>query len=298
MAMNGKDDKKPPKPLFTDEELKIIQPFLDQKPPIEEIPIGMLKVDMSYQDRPRDKIVRQVVDHFSEAWLGIFWVSRRPDGTRYLMDGVSRQTGLVQRGDHQYPARCLVFDTEGRKVEALVFAFLNSFRSKDPIKIENVYQAQYIAGTDGGFGAAVEQCGFKFLRGVRQLRGPRYCKTAWDLDCDGGAMRKALYTIKDCWRDRYPVYGYMVLGVALLYHKYARRAIDDQVRNVLKRMSPDQIMEKVNKRYAKIGVKARLHPDDKPELVSRVLVDIINLHPGKTGKLDVSKLQEGPQLGA
>ena len=46
---NGKAKRPPIKPVFTVDEMKLIRPVLEQKPPIMELPISVLNVDMSYQ---------------------------------------------------------------------------------------------------------------------------------------------------------------------------------------------------------------------------------------------------------
>jgi hypothetical protein len=295
---NGKAKKPPTKPVFTVDEMKLLKSVLDQKPPIVELPISALNVDMSYQDRPRERIVHQVESNFSEALLGIFKVSRRPDGSYWVCDGESRRQGILRRGEKQRVVRCEIFELEGPKQEALLFAWFNSRRSKEPTKLETNLQAYGIAGTDHGFAKAVQDCGFTLVRGgKRHLRGPGYAVQAWDLDGDGTAMRKALFALKDSWRDLYEIHGYMVLGVARLYH-YSRKTIDEQVRRILHRMPPNKIMDLVSRRWAKAGNKApRIHPDDKPKLISRVLADEINKNPGKSGRIDILKLDES-RIGA
>jgi hypothetical protein len=57
-------------------------------------------------------------------------------------------------------------------------------------------------------------------------------------------------------------------------------------------------MDLVSRRWAKAGNKApRIHPDDKPKLISRVLADEINKNPGKSGRIDILKLDES-RIGA
>ena len=187
---------------------------------------------------------------------------------------------------------------DGPKQEALLFAWFNSKRSKEPTKLETNLVAYGIAGTDHGFCKAVEDCGFAVGKGgKRRLRGISYAQKAWDLDGDGSAMRKSLFALKESWRDLYDIHGYMVLGVARLYH-YSRKTIDEQVRRVLKRMPPNKIIDAVSRRWAKAGNKApRIHPDDKPELISRVIAEEINKNPGRTGKIDIVKLDES-RVGA
>ena len=286
------------KVMFTPEEMKILKPILDQNPPIVELSIDQLNVDMSYQNRPRERITNQIAAHFSEALLGILVVGQRPDGSYWICDGETRRQGILRRGEKQRVVRCLLFKTEGPKQEALLFAWLNSRRSKEPTKLETNLQAYGVAGTDHGFAKAIEECGFSLIAGgKRHLHGPSYVKAAWDLDGDGTAMRKALFALKDAWKDHYKIHGYMVLGVARLYH-LTRKSIDEQLRRVLQRTPPDEIMDRVARRYSLAGGrKPRIHPDEKPKLVTRVLADLINKNPGKAGRIDLLKLDES-RVGA
>ncbi len=279
------------KGIFSSEELEIIHTILDQDPPIVELPVEVLNIDYAYQTRPRERIQNQIVNDFHRALCGVLIVSQRPDKTYWVADGATRVLGILQRKEKHRLVKCLIFETEGRKVEALLFAWFNSNRSKAPIKLETNLQAYNVAGTDGGFGKAIEDCGYQLVGGgKRHLRGPGYVKKAWDLDGDGTAVRKTLFAVKDAWKDNHTLHGYMMLGIARVYH-YARKTVDDQVRRFLHRASPERINELVAKRWARSGGKARLHPDDKPRLIARVIAEEINRNPGKSGKIDLGKLE-------
>jgi hypothetical protein len=296
MPANGKDKKT--KPLFSAEEWQLLQHCLAQNPIISELPVEVLNIDYSYQTRPRDDMIYQIASQFCEPLLGVLKVSQRPDRTYWIADGATRALAILSRGEKHRLVRCEIYQTEGRQPEALLFAWLNSKRSKKPIKLETNLQAYNVAGTDRGFGKAVEKCGYVLVGGgKRHLHGPGYVKQAWDLDGDGTVMTKTLFAIKDAWKDKYKVYGYMVLGIARVYH-YSRKTVDDQVRRVLQRKPPDEIMELVLRRYATAGGKARIHPDDKPRLISRVIVEQINRSPGKSGKIDITKLESDARLDA
>jgi hypothetical protein len=290
---NGKAKVSKKEALFSPDEMKLLKPILSQNPPIVELSIEVLNTDYSYQERPRERIVNQVATLFSEALLGVLIVGQRPDHSYWVCDGESRRQGIIRRGETKRIVKCLIYQTEGSKQEALLFAWFNSKRAREPTNLATNLNAYGVAGTDHGFKKAVEECGFCLLgRSKRVLRGPGYAVKAWDLDGDGTSMRKALFAMKEAWKDNHTINGYMVLGVARLYH-YARRTVDDQVRQILRRTTPDQIMEWVAKRYASAGGKAlRIHPDEKPILIARVLADRINKNPGKAGKIDVGRLDE------
>ena len=105
--------------------------------------------------------------------------------------------------------------------------------------------ARYISGTDKGFVKALHTAGFdiKTGHGRRKVHGPSYLNKAWNLDgknSDGETMQKALFAIKDAWKDTAQVTGYMTLGIALVYHAQKPKAVDGQVRTILKRNSPEE----------------------------------------------------------
>jgi hypothetical protein len=289
---NGsKSSGKKVKGTFTSEEWTILEPILAQNPPIIELPVEVINIDFSYQDRPRERIINQIATDFHEALLSVLKISQRPDGTYWAADGATRILGLLRMGDKHRLVRCEVFQTEGRRAEALLFAWFNSKRSKEPIKLETNLQAYNIAGTDGGFGKAVEECGYHLTgSGKRRLNGPGYVLKAWNLDGDGTAMKKTLFALRDAWKDNFKVYGYLVLGVAQVYH-YPRKTVDEQVRRLLKRNTPDEIWEWAVKRYTRSGGKARIHPDARPDLITRAIIDQINKNPGNAGKIDINRME-------
>jgi hypothetical protein len=280
---NGKDPSR--HKTFTVAEHKLLDSILGQNPPIVELAIEVLSTDWTYQTRPRNRILNQIINDFKEGGLGVLVISQRPDKTYWVCDGETRRQGLMARGDKHRLVRCLVYQTQGQKQEALLFAWFNSRRSKEPIKLETYYQALHVAGTDGGFGKLIENCGFKLnATGKRRLNGIGMVRIAFDLD-DGSALERTLFAIKEAWIDKFKIYGYMVLGIALLYHGCARRSIDEQVRRILNRKTPDEIMDLVAAKYLKAGGK-HLRPDDKPELIMRVIAAEINKNPGKAGKIE------------
>ena len=144
-----------------------------------------------------------------------------------------------------------------------------------------------VAGVDRGFKKLIEQCGLT----IPKLQGVGYYLRAFNLDDDGAALQKALYSIRDAWRDRFRIPGYMVLGVAFVYNRYSPKAMDEPVRRILKRYSPDNLWDLAVRRNVRVGGKApRIHPDERPGYIARVIVEAVNKNPGKLGKLDLAKL--------
>jgi hypothetical protein len=282
----------PKNPAWTQVELKVLKSILQQDPPIVELPVSALNVDPGYQNRPREKMILKIATFFSNALLGVLIVSQRPDGKYYTIDGETRRLAILARHEEHRIVRCWLFHCDGSQQEALLFAFFNSARSRTPVNLITKLQAYHIAGTDKGFGKLVEECGFTLSRGKRQLKGAFYVVLAWDLDGDGGSLRKALFALKDAWRDSYPIDGIIVLAVAKLFNSQTK-SIDEQVRRVLRKTNPAALMDAVAKSYFKAGgASPRIHPGDKPDIIKKVLAGWINKNPGKTGKIDLRRLAD------
>jgi hypothetical protein len=280
--------------LFTPDEMKLVHEILDTIPELEEISISEIGIDYSYQDRKRERKQAEIATQLKPGLLGVLKISRRPDGSLWAVDGATRILGLRERGEKVRKLRCEVFPMAGPKVEAVMFAWWNSKRSHTPTALENNMQAAYIAGTDGGFGKAIKECGFDFLSSnkFRRLQGPGYVFKAWNLDGNGEVMKKSLYSCKDAWRDKFVCPGFMSYGVALFYWKTRPKRVDDQLRRLLHRKTPDEIMDAVTKEYLKAGGKGHIHPDHKPPLIAAWLAKEINKNPGSAGKIDMTKFRE------
>jgi hypothetical protein len=291
--LNGKGKQR--KSILTPEEAALLAPILHQSGTITRLKLRDLNIDWDYQTRPRERIANNIEHEFYEAWLDVFLVAQRPDGKYWIYDGVTRKDGLMRRGESEREVDCKVFQSTGQAQEAQMFALTNSRRLKEFIRKETALHSYGVAGTDKGFEDAIEACGYTLNgKGKRNLRGPSYVEKAWKLDYDPkhGVMVKALNSIRESWKDRHRVYGYMVLAIAILYDSQPR-AIDEQVRKQLHNHPPDEIIEHVKTRWAKTGAKAlRIHPGDMPLQIARWLADNINKHPGKSGRLDVSRLNE------
>jgi hypothetical protein len=289
---NGK--AREPKPLFSPEEMKLIHGILDLTPDIIELTVAEINIDYSYQDRKRARIQREIATDLKPGLLGVLKISRRPDATYWAVDGATRVLGLSDRGEKVRKLRCEIYPMDGPKVEAVMFAWWNSRRSHTPTALENNFQAAYIAGTDGGFGKAIYDIGFDLIGGnkFRHLHGPGYVRTAWDLDGNGTVMKKALFSCKDAWRDKFSFPGYVTLGVALFYYKTRPKSVDEQLRRLLHRKSPDEILDAITKEWLKTGGKGRIHPDDKPRMIAAWIAHTINKNPGSAGKIDISRFKE------
>ena len=279
------------KVVLSEDERKIIDPILSQTPPVVELPVAVLKIDWEYQTRPRKRIFDDITNNLKEGALGVLFVCERLDGSIYIGDGVTRVLAIIARGEKQRLMRCLKYKVDGgQKVEALLFAWWNSNKSKEPIRLETYYQARYVAGVDGGFGKLIEHCGFKLnaSSGQQLLRGIGWVRKAFDLD-NGISLEKALFAVKTEWLPKkHKLFGFMVLGIAMIYYDWVGRSIDEQVRRKLEQHSPDDIWQEVVASMIKKGgksTKASIRPDEKPGLITGTITSMINTRPGKAEKI-------------
>lgn len=282
-----------PKQQFTPEELALAQAYIDVEPQRIDIVVSDIKIDFSYQTRIRARIQANIKNNLHIGMLQTLKISRRPDGSLWAMDGATRVLGLKDRGEMNRKLHCEVWDTPGQEIEAVLFYIFHDKSSYEPMKIETRAQAQHVAGLDHGFVEAIEECGFSLIGGGRGrfIRGVTHMQETWDIDKSGTAMRKALFSIKDAWRDLHKITGYMVKGVALLYHLVDRR-LDEQTRKVLRHLTPEDIDEMVKRRWARAGGKRLMHPAERPGIITQVIAEEINRRPGKGGKIDLVKLRK------
>lgn len=292
VSQPAKAKGRPARQQFTPEELALAQAYIDVEPQRIDIVVSDINIDFSYQTRIRERIQAAIKNNFHAGMLQTLKISRRPDGTLWAIDGATRVLGLRDRGDMNRKLHCEVWDTPGRDIEAVLFYIFHDKSSYEPMKIETRAQAQHVAGLDHGFVQAIEECGFSLIGGGRGhfIRGVTHMQQTWDLDHDGTAMRKALFSVKDAWRDLHKITGYLVKGVALLYRLVDRR-LDEQVRKVLRRLSPEDIDELVKKRWLRVGGKRLMHPAERPPTITHIIAEEINRHPGKGGKIDLVKLR-------
>ena len=89
-----------------------------------------LKVDHAYQRDITPGRVREIVENFDPDLLGTFMVSRRSNGTQFLLDGQTRQAALIDMnwGDQRVP--CLVYSGLSKTDEARIFVGANVTRTK------------------------------------------------------------------------------------------------------------------------------------------------------------------------
>ncbi len=110
-----------------------IGPFTGSPPTLEWIGVDRLLVDTEYQRRADGSASRRIIGGMLKEWK---WplcqplaVSRRVDGSMYVLDGQHRLEGARQRGDIPH-LPCVVVSGIERAAEASTYIDLNTARQK------------------------------------------------------------------------------------------------------------------------------------------------------------------------
>lgn len=108
-------------------------PQIGAPPSLEQIPVGRLSVDPSYQRATDSEASRRIIVGMVKRWdwslCQPLVVARRPEGDLFILDGQHRHAGALERGDiHFLP--CVVLSSLGLEEEARTFVELNTRRQK------------------------------------------------------------------------------------------------------------------------------------------------------------------------
>jgi hypothetical protein len=136
-------------------------------PTLEWVAIGRLRVDETYQRMTEGSHSRRIIVGMTKCWD---WrlcqplnVSRREDGSMWVVDGQHRLAGARERGDIPH-LPCVVTHHEGTADEAFTFVALNQKRQK--LSQGDVFNAMLAAGDQDAARVAhlVERAGLSFAR--------------------------------------------------------------------------------------------------------------------------------------
>lgn len=133
-------------------------------PTLEWIAVERLAIDESYQRATDSGTSRRLIAGIADAWN---WnlcqplvVSRRPDGSLFVIDGQHRLCGAIRRGDIPHLPCVVVTDAD----EAQTFIFLNTKRQR--LSQGDIFNAMLAAGDESAKATAaiLEQTGWKLTR--------------------------------------------------------------------------------------------------------------------------------------
>lgn len=108
-------------------------PQLGVPPSLEQIPVGRLSVDPTYQRATDSPASRQIIVGMVKKWdwslCQPLVVSRRADGDLLILDGQHRHAGAIERGDIPF-LPCVILSSLGLEGEAKTFVELNTKRQR------------------------------------------------------------------------------------------------------------------------------------------------------------------------
>lgn len=142
-------------------------PMAGDPPTLEWLPLGRLQVDTAYQrgiDTPQSRrILVSMVKRWDWRLCQPLNVSRRADGTLFIVDGQHRLEGARMRGDVPH-LPCVVTSHTDTADEAQTFVALNLRRQK--LSQGNVFAASLASGDDDAKRALqlIEGAGFTLAR--------------------------------------------------------------------------------------------------------------------------------------
>lgn len=120
-------------------------PPIGSPPTLEWIAVERLAIDESYQRATDGPASRRLIQKITKGWNWNFCqplvVSRRDDGTLYVIDGQHRLSAAMERGDIPH-LPCVVIG--GVECEAAAFVALNTQRQK--LSAGDVFNAMLAAG--------------------------------------------------------------------------------------------------------------------------------------------------------
>lgn len=90
-------------------------------------PRDFAAVDHRIQRRLDTNRVNRLRAEWNPDMVGIFWLSRREDGSLWTLDGQHRGRTLIDRGEGDIPRECKVYDGLTPAQEARLFYGLNSY---------------------------------------------------------------------------------------------------------------------------------------------------------------------------
>lgn len=141
-------------------------PVRNAPPTLEWIAVDRLQVDPAYQratDGPNSrKIIVGMVKAWDWALCQPLVVSRRADGSLFILDGQHRHTGAVERGDIPH-LPCVILSGCDTESEAEAFVALNTKRQK--LSQADIFHGMLAAGDETAKATALllEQTGWRIV---------------------------------------------------------------------------------------------------------------------------------------
>lgn len=207
--------------------------------------VGDLKIDARYQRAFIKAHIKYLVANFDWYLLDPLVVSRRADGTMYVMDGQHRLLALRELGYDDQPVRCMVFDGLSLEQESRRF---NTQDTRKALTAMDRFRARLLEGQSAEMAVAevVRSTGF-----VIDFNGGGN-KTASSLVCvgallqaykAGGAahLRQVLSIIALGYGAAASPDSVMVNGLSSFLRRYDGEFDESRLIEVMRRVTPEQV---------------------------------------------------------
>lgn len=202
-----------------------------------------LRIDPSYQREVRPGWVKHIVDNFDPYLLDPLDVSRRVDGSHYVMDGQHRLLALREMGYDDQFVDCLVFD--GLTVQQESRRFNTQDNRKQLTALER-FRSRLIEGQSAELtvNEVVRDCGFRIDFARHNRSGSIRCVgSLLQARKVGGAthLRNLLMAVRDAYGAEVAPDALMVDGISMFLRHYEGQYDMARLIDALKSVAPEQL---------------------------------------------------------
>ncbi len=221
-----------------------------QDPRFELVPLGALNVDMTYQKELNLGWARKIARDFDPAVFEEPQVSKRADGSYWLLDGQHRCRGLRELGmPDDHPVRCKVRTGLTVSDEAAIYWKLNKLRKNT--KAVETFKAQLAAGDPRAkaIEEVVRRAGLRLLLSGHRA-GPGQIEAVDSLGFiydRGGAdlLYETLDILRAAWPDEASAFrGEIIRGAGVFVSRYRGEYAVTRVIHVLGRVTPSTLVRR------------------------------------------------------
>jgi hypothetical protein len=201
---------------------------------IEQISIGKLNIDFSYQRTPAANRLEAIVKNYDPLLMQVLEVSRRADGSLYVIDGQHRMMAARQKFGEDHQLSCRIHQGLTVAQEAKMFVDLQRKR-KSILQVEQ-FKANLIAGDP--LTVSIQ----RILEGLNlRVQGggnPGAISAAGalvEVARENGleALSKALITINSAWGREGKCYArQFIRGLGKLYAVYPELSLERMVKQI------------------------------------------------------------------
>lgn len=267
MAMSISDER----PAYDLRE--ILRKRRDAYQGLEQLRVDTLGIDHTYQRPVSPSMVNKIVKGFDSRLFGIVTVSRRDDGSCWVLDGQHRVAALMKMDKGHIMIPCEILTGLTIEEEAQVFHLRNA--NKKTMTPQERLRGALAAGDARALmiAEAVRSSGYRINLDTSELHGGQIPATAAlervDRQYRDGHLEMTLGLIRTTWGTEVGPRGNLIVGLAYMLHLYRDQL---NIKRFIDKLS-DLTMEQV---YS-MGKKYRESTKVRPEIaICAVLVDRYN----------------------